>query len=419
MTQALESPENFNAAVKADPKVLNNKMISHARLSSMNKSSWDGVRLENLIVRNLTLRDVEMRGAKLKNVTFVDCKLIKTDFSNSRFENVKFIRGSFSGYHPPTDSFADYQTDFARVEVDRLLLDGVHFGKSVKTGFRNGIVVLRNITTDPNPGVVLGGSNLQVRMDNCTIQNQDALGVLGENSTAYITNSRFIKSDLDILKGRAAWVENCDFSGSSTPSAAQTVVTNCRIGSYFTVRGMKFGQSRIFLSKNTYGNGSVTVTYPITAMYRNKRDPSDFTAHLFIDGRLPRVFVNTGKVHIYDAEIGQLVLHQNRSETFSPLESLNLSNVTVKSGDWERCDVEQGLWENVRLHPKIDVNEGSLKNITGHKVSFPEGSPWVNGSVEITESPTPLNIERPPVPTLEELGLAQFWRENDFPPQEY
>jgi hypothetical protein len=52
-------------------------------------------------------------------------------------------------------------------------------------------------------------------------------------------------------------------------------------------------------------------------------------------------------------------------------------------------------------------------------VEFPRGTPWRNGELKIGYSSDPLKFERPPVPTLEELGLAQFWKENDFPVEKY
>ena len=68
----------------------------------------------------------------------------------------------------------------------------------------------------------------------------------------------------------------------------------------------------------------------------------------------------------------------------------------------------------------VNLQGAKVSNIIGYQVEFPNGYPWRNGEPNsIKYVYEPLNIEKPPVPTLEELGLAQFWKENDFPQEQY
>ena len=147
-------------------------------------------------------------------------------------------------------------------------------------------------------------------------------------------------------------------------------------------------------------------------------DP-DSVVYLFGNGKpIPgEVWVDIGHAYIFDAEIDKLRMYHQPTNTY--LTNLNLSNVTIKKGDWELGDIRKGTWDNVRLYGPIDLKDAKIGPITGHNVRFMDGSPWVNGQVDMVQSPTPLKIERPPVPTLEELGLAEFWRKNDFPPSEH
>jgi hypothetical protein len=73
----------------------------------------------------------------------------------------------------------------------------------------------------------------------------------------------------------------------------------------------------------------------------------------------------------------------------------------------------------VQLGAPINLDRAKIGTITGRFVEFPNGYPWQHGDLKIVESSKPLGFDKPPVPTLEELGLAQFWKENDFPHKDY
>ena len=410
--------EEFNAAVKAHPRLLDNQHIYDVHLNARPVKPGNGVVLEDLVIRNLTLRDVQMRGALLKNVTFVDCKFIKADFSYSTFSNVKFIRGSMSGHAQP-DSYEAYETTFKDVAIDRVLFDGVYIDKSVSTGFHGGIVVLRNVTTTQTPNRsarILGGGDIQIRVDNCKIFNQGLASLAGTNNSLYVTNSVLSNADM-IMDATTAWVENCDVHGV-VPAATTLVVKNNRVHD-ITVLGRRDTGCRAFLTGNTYTASPADQGATIRLFYtKNKTTLDTSYLYLYADAPLPcRVAVQAGNVHIYDTEIDDLALRHLSFETNAT--SLNLENVKIKHADWESADVRGGRWQNVEIYPPVDLKTARFDNILGHNVRFPQGTPWVNGVLNIAESPTPLKFDRPPVPTLEETGLAQFWKEHDFPEETY
>jgi hypothetical protein len=127
--------------------------------------------------------------------------------------------------------------------------------------------------------------------------------------------------------------------------------------------------------------------------------------------------VDSGNVNIYGTRIDNLIMGQQNFNTH--MASLNLQNVKIGKGDWGLADLLAGKWEHVRLGAPIDLKKAKIGTITSHYLEFTNGYPWVNGKLDIVDSSQPLEFDKPPVPTLEELGLAQFWKENDFPQEQY
>jgi uncharacterized protein YjbI with pentapeptide repeats len=409
--------DSLNNAFKRDKNIFDGKTIVNAKLSGDDIKGKFGVEIEDIIIRNLTMNNVQMWRAHLKNITFVDCTFIKVDFTYSKFENVKFIRCSISGYKKPIDSYDAYRTDFSGIIIDRILFEDVSIGRSVYMNFHDGIVVMKNVTVtskEKQTANLLSGSNLHVRIDNCVVENQHGLGIIEENSSAYITNSRFINADLEI-SGKAAWMENCTLNNSTAPESEVVVIKNCRLDAVGIDIG-KDGQ-RNFLVNNTYTNSTGTVTL---WLFRAQHDTIKDNSHLYLYGptNIPgTVYVDSGNVNIYEVEIGRLVMRQQSSNR--RMANLNLQNVKIGKGKWTLADVQHGKWEHVQLGAPIDLDEAKIGTITGHYVEFTNGYPWVNGKLDIVDSSQPLEFDKPPVPTLEELGLAQFWKENDFPVEKY
>jgi hypothetical protein len=174
----------------------------------------------------------------------------------------------------------------------------------------------------------------------------------------------------------------------------------------------------VFLSHNSYA--SINSKYMTLSLLPAARHAKTENVHLYLYGKanIPGgLAVYSGNITILDAEIESLHMRQRRLDTC--MANLNLRNVTIKSGKWEFADVRAGKWEKVNIYPPVDLNEAKFGTIIGHHVEFPHGTPWKNGSLNITYSAEPLQFHTPPVPTLEELGLARFWKENDFPVETY
>ena len=150
------------------------------------------------------------------------------------------------------------------------------------------------------------------------------------------------------------------------------------------------------------------------------------TAYIY-NAKIPELGIGYGSVNIYDTTIGKLKLsnlaEDKRHAAKYPGEArgvhdldgiteINLSNVTIGKGDWEGAELQQGKWNNVQLGP-LNLKEAKIGVIDGYRVGY------FGSGLKFRESPQPLQIDKPPVPTLEELGLAQFWKENDFPQEQY
>ncbi|MDR0476435.1 MAG: pentapeptide repeat-containing protein [Desulfobulbaceae bacterium] len=412
----------FNAAVVKYPGLLNNRHIKNKQLDGHKEDCSDGVHWENLVIHNLTLENVEMWNAHLKNVTFVDCKFIKVDFEGSIFDNVKFIRGKIYGYPKPDEPGKDYQSRFRSVSITRILFDGTEFGQSVNTNFSDGIVVMRNIKADlpPNKNYwLLRGNNLQVRMDNCRVSNQAAVSNLGEKNTLYVTNSKFINAELN-LSGPAAWIENCVLAGGGAPFTDVLVIKKSQLENTGAGgRQTKENPNKLhgaFLTENTYTNNLYSSKGPKMPPILSIWSDDDSALYLYANGEIPgRVIIGGGNIYIYNANIGQLTMGVD-----SVINNLNLQNVKIQGGgNWTFTDLRHAKFENVDIYPPINLANSKFGEIIGNHVEFPRSIPWRNGELNITRSSGPLTFDKPPVPTLEETGLAQFWKENDFPKENY
>ena len=164
-----------------------------------------------------------------------------------------------------------------------------------------------------------------------------------------------------------------------------------------------FETSDVYLTGNTYPGDSKR------GMNVDVFDTGVRNGNAYIYGggkKVPLMAAGGGNLHIYDCDIGELKLFDEPDKEF---ETLNMKNVTIRKGYWPRTLPLKGNWENVAIYPEIEMRKGSEHPFLGYNVTFPEGPPWRGATVNITESAKPLEFAKPPVPTLEQLGLAQFW----------
>jgi hypothetical protein len=251
-------------------------------------------------------------------------------------------------------------------------------------------------------------------MDNCKVKNQAALTIQGKNSTAYITNSLFINAALD-MGGKAAWIENCVLQKSKTPAMATVVIKNSKLLGGITVKEPTDGDSIVFLINNSYDcihNKKIA----LWLMGAFNKFTSNSHCYLYADTKtkIPgETILSVGNYYIENIEFDNFWFYERE------IQNLNLNHVMIRQGDWEEGHVKQGKWQNVQIYPPVNLNRAKIGKITGYQVEYPQGTPWVNGSLQITPSSKPLQFDRPKVPTLEETGLAEFWRKNDFPVENY
>jgi hypothetical protein len=323
--------------------------------------------------------------------------------------------------HDRKDGLPEYYgARFRNVKFDRMLFDGVKIGKNIILGLSNGIIVMRNVIVDTGREIdkksmsnnmlrdtlLIAGDNIHIKMDKCTVKDECSALIGGDNSSSYITNSTFINSQLKI-SGKTSWIENCTIiKNLQMPSAKIVIIKKCKISE--AVISNSGNESKIFIIDNEYYNPEYIYTSSVYIY-------GDYRGNVYIyNAKIPSLSISAESNHIFNSIINRLVLD-------GPLQimDLNLSNVKIECGDWEHGQLRQGKWEHVQLGAPINLDGATIGTITGHDVTFPDGSPWVNGKLDIIDSPQPLKFDKPPVPTLEEWGLAQFWKENDFPQEEY
>jgi len=407
----------LNSAIKQDRTLLNNKVIADTTLYKVvdpnHPENSHGLVLEDVVIVNLMMSNVTLYNIRFKNVTFIDCSFVKTHIKDGTFENVKFIRGTMFAHDEPK-AYEPPETYFEDIKIDHVLFDGVKIGKNVNTHLYGGSIVMRNVVVDAGrserkyDSALLRGENLQVRIDNCTVTNETGLNIGGDKSSSYITNSTFNNSMIKI-KGTSSWVENCTIIKSDTPSSKTVVIKNSNlinIGAYSL-----YDDGKVFLVENNYINGK-------------QENIIDVSSYIYIyNSKIQTLGVGEDSANIYDTTIDKLILDnidkarryaKTHAGTREPtgIKELNLSNVIIKQGDWEGTELQQGKWNNVQLGP-VNLRGAKIGAIDGYRVGH------FGSDLKFRESPQPLQIEKPPVPTLEELGLAQFWKENDFPPEQY
>jgi len=248
----------LNAAIKKDPTFLDNKRITNTTLYKVidpnHPELGHGLILENMVIRNFIMSNVTLYNVQFKNVTFVDCSFIKTLIKDGAFENVKFIRGNLFAYDEP-DAYEPPKTRFEGIKTDRVLFDGVKIGENAQIRLHEGLVVMRNVIVDARrserdyDSFLLGGKNLHIRIDRCAVTNETGIFIAGDKSSAYITNSTFNNSDIDI-KGTAAWVENCTITNSQLPSSKIVIIKKNKlatIGAY-----NEYENGKMFFVENDY-----------------------------------------------------------------------------------------------------------------------------------------------------------------------
>jgi hypothetical protein len=264
---------------------------------------------------------------------------------------------------------------------------------------------LRNIASykslGPQRPFILGES-IHVRLEDCAIPGRSVVVVRGE-STVY-ANRCFFEGRGIAGDARTIFIDNSTIIGGAV-GAGVCVVQNSAVAT--SIGKSAFETTDVFLADNTYPDHTAEerrmALFPTGVRNGN--------AYIYGNGKeIPMLLLSGGNIHIYDCGIDKLYLLTIWGES---LESLNMKNVIIRRAEGPDRMPLKGNWENVRIYPPVNFDKRLEYVFTGHKVTVPTGNPWKDGIVKITESDRPLEFAMPPVPTLEQLGLAQFWEAVD------
>lgn len=221
---------------------------------------------------------------------------------------------------------------------------------------------------------------------------------------------------------KAIWIADSRFESVNIPTARMLVVKNSYLGNSISYAGGETKKPHTIYLENC--------EYPLRTRYSDKFGTGfqigDNEADIFIYGKAPRqknVYFGQrgGRMHVFDAEIVCLDLMGGAYPS-----ELYLKNVVIRGENWksdnpsinlDRTLIVKGAWEDVEIYSKVYVKDADIRALTIHNLRFPDGSPWVEANeatfAAMTESDVALDIPRPPVPTLEELGIADTPRKKE------
>ncbi len=180
------------AELQADPALMNEALLKGTNL--------DGLRLENVTVRNAAFIQTSGRGVTLRNVIFENCRFINASFTQSTLENVTF-KGGLMTCEGDADNSAkrtSFTTSiFRNVVLDQMGLDNTRFD------LRDSRITLKNLHSMHGREPMITGSNIQLALDGAVLRFMTIAQVSGAST----------------LSARRCTFENANF-GSSVFSSA-------------------------------------------------------------------------------------------------------------------------------------------------------------------------------------------------------
>ncbi|MDR2444242.1 MAG: hypothetical protein LBE31_12090 [Deltaproteobacteria bacterium] len=378
--------------IMRDPRILDGRTVTGDMEEKLS--------LNNISINKATLVNFKAKRSYLKNVTFNDCTFLKVDFKYSELEDVTFNKGSmgYQGDYEDKDNLTNFefstfrgQIIFNNVKINMAYIQSVGSKDSkCKVLFKD----MREINNRDRFSTI-HGYGIDLRVDNCAREG-DIFGILDENSTVYATNSTFIGSGFTGILTNVIYIENCELLNGATGGAPITLVIKDS-----TVSGALLGKysEKAYLINNKYPkteNGLTSVVgHP--------------GVETFIDGqgvKNARMNILSGQVTIRDLEL----VNPKISKVFDyQVKTLNLKNVILRGPDFERLQLQSGMWENVEIYPPARVPDTVFENLRVFNVTFPEGKPWVeataNSQVRLIESSSPFDWPEITVPSPKDLNL--------------
>jgi uncharacterized protein YjbI with pentapeptide repeats len=344
------------------------------------------LQLSDCTFRNTVFDNVTINFSNFSNVIFENCRFINAKFNTPKFTNVAFIGGEMT--YEGEYEYAYTQTYFFYSDFTNVLFDGVRF---IKTTIRvaKGSLYFKNINSVDN--IDINSGLLNIRIDNCNIKDNFFV-TAGKNSSAYVTNSTFIKSGLQI--DGPVFIENSTVTGTLSASN-YLVVKNCTLKAGIGGRGKWYFIDTRFVIDPQYP--------PSLSQFRGR----DVQIYVLGSPEPVHLVLHEGVINLQNISLAQL-----RVALGNRLKLMNLKDVIIRGGNWEYMRLSGGQWENVQIYPTVDITDATIENVEGYNVTFPEGNPWtgqIAGGTPIRISDTPFTWTEIKVPTPEELGLIREW----------
>ncbi len=416
----------FNAYVAANPNGLDGKTLSGVQLDgamtriddndvpagedkyayAMSQGGVGGIVIQNMKVTGLTVDKSSLLFASIRNVTFVDCKFLQTDMTGSTLENVKFVNCEFDGIEPGRKIGNIYHrgrvTNLNMVAADNVVFENVAFGKGFSSNFHRGVITLINVKASPSESPIIRGINVKLRLLACTLHDRNIAAIKGDDSSILILNSDIKGLSCSSSITKVVWIEKTLFYGGAGTS--EFLMIRDSAGT-FEFGGYYASSPTAYLVNNQYNDTGYSTFFP------SIKKGNSATLYLYgSNNYFPMLRIGSGNINIFNVNFGILNILEYGD---IGVKSLNLKNVSIKEGKWLAPLPETGYWEQVEIIGPVELAQQSKAEISGYNVLFPNGSPWINGDVEIKHLSSPQKMQMPPVPTLEEVGLAQFWQEVD------
>ena len=423
----IDSPEAFNELVRTDPAALGGKRVGDFFLKG-----------ENLVFENITFDGTDFIKSKIhnmtfRNVTFKNCLFKESTFEDLSLENVTFENCTFARF---ASDYYDRGADFVTDVCDNVVFSGGRLEFLRFNAPSGSDVTVKNVTfRAPKKGYIrlFGGGAVNLRIDNCTFDGEMTLAWMEghDQATLHVTDSRFTVPESMLFRCsdmKVVWLENCHFATPSVPSGETTVIKNYHLAtsvrqSYRDVTQQKRPESEwrkqtIYVENCEFPVQLSDWGWEYGMTFYNRHPGND----IYVFGKQPRQekvnlsLSGGGRISVFDAE---LRLFDTGGGDDAPTAEVNFKNVILDGGPWRekfppidfsRTVLAGGRWEEVSIFPQVDMKDADIRALTVHKIRFPKGEPWIHAdantfsTMKVSESP--LDIPRPRIPTLTELGVV-------------
>jgi uncharacterized protein YjbI with pentapeptide repeats len=317
------------------------------------------------------------------------------------FENVTFKGGSVS-YRPNPRYEAD-DTSFEDVRFLNVVMDDVDLNEAYfQASCRGTNLTLKNLTSIKNKYVTFYIGNTKLIVDNCKASGELFAVISGKESTVYVKNCEFRKYSGIGGNCKSIFIKNSKFLNFSyVGGGVNTVIED----SVLTGQIGNANIHELYLINNQH-----LPSDPKELMYGRTVLQTHIDGKVYLDGRNFQnacLTMVSGSIFIRDLDCVNLILGRS-DKTLIP-QSLDLLNVVIRGLIFIDLDLKGSRWQNVTLHPPIELEKSRIANLQTHNVTLPQefivaGSSGEN-DIRITESPSPFKFPEIVAPTPESLGV--------------